>query len=198
MQILIASNNPHKIAEFRDILGPHGYDVVSPAEIDLALDVPEYGRTFAENARAKAEAYRDASGRLTLADDSGLVVDALNGEPGVYSARYGGEALTDLDRTLLVLERMRPVADEKRSARFVAALAVAAPDAETQVFEGSAEGFVTREPRGEGGFGYDPIFFYPPAQRTFAELSADEKAAVSHRGKAARAAAVYLTEAHHE
>ncbi len=189
--ILLASNNPHKLEEFRQILGDT-FDVLSPRDLGMVLDVEEAGTTFEENARLKAEALAGASDLVTIADDSGLLVDALGGEPGVRSARYGGPNKSDTDRLELVLERLRGVPAEARSARFVAAIAICGPELPTAVVEGEVEGFITESPRGRGGFGYDPIFLYPPAGRTFGEMPANDKALVSHRGIALRRGRVLL------
>lgn len=191
-EILIASTNSHKIREFRGMLEPLGFRVTTPAELGIELQIEETGKTFAENAVLKAESWRDVANRLVLADDSGLMVDALGGEPGIYSTRYGGPGLNDADRVELVLGRMQDVSDRERTARFVAVLAISDPERDTRVFEGIVEGIITRQPRGAGGFGYDPIFFYPAAGKTFAELPPDQKSGVSHRGKAARPAVEYL------
>jgi XTP/dITP diphosphohydrolase len=191
--ILLASNNPHKHAELATLLTPYGFSVLTPHEVGLVLDVDETGSTFADNAMLKADAFAAASGLPSLADDSGLVVDALGGEPGIRSARYGGPGLNDMHRTALVLERMEDVPDGARAAAFVAAVAVAVPGRAAQVFEGRVDGLLTRAPVGTGGFGYDPIFFYPPEGVTFAEMSRTEKARFSHRGRALRRAAEYLT-----
>lgn len=156
------------------------------------MEVDETGSSFAENARLKAEAFLAASGILTVSDDSGLVVDALHGAPGIYSARYGGAGLSDDDRNALVLAELREVPEASRAARFVCAIAVADRGRETKVFEGTVEGVIAREPRGTHGFGYDPIFYYPPFGRTFGEVDADLKATVSHRGRALGQAAPYL------
>jgi XTP/dITP diphosphohydrolase len=190
--VLLASNNAHKLREFRAYLEPHGFRVLSPSDLGISLSVAETGSTFAENALLKAKAFHDSSKLITLADDSGLIVDALNGEPGAYSARYGGERASDSDRTQLVLRRLRAVPEPLRTARFVATIAVVCPGGHTQVFEKTAEGMIATEPRGHGGFGYDPIFLYAAAGRTFAEMSSGEKAEVSHRGKALAALVVYL------
>jgi XTP/dITP diphosphohydrolase len=183
-RVLLGSNNGAKLRELCAILTPYGFDVVSPADVGLSLEIEESGRTFAENAVLKANAFHRASGLVTLADDSGLIVDALHGEPGVYSARYGGPGLDDAVRTALVLERLRGVPDAERTARFVTAIAVVGAWPEPRIFEGSVEGRIVTEPRGGGGFGYDPIFFYEPFDATFAELTAQQKDAVSHRGEA--------------
>lgn len=192
-KLLVASTNPHKLAEIRATVQPLGYQVVSPQALGLMLDVPETGATFEENARLKAEAFSRASGMLTLADDSGLVVDALFGEPGVYSARYAGPNASDSDRLRFLLSKLQAVPPGKRTARFVAAVALASPAFATVVFEASVDGSITKTPRGSSGFGYDPIFLYPPSGRTFAEMNPEEKAQVSHRGRALMAAARFLS-----
>jgi XTP/dITP diphosphohydrolase len=167
-------------------------EVRSPDELGIDLEVEETGQSFAENATLKAQAFHQRAGGVVLADDSGLVVDALSGEPGTYSARYGGPALDDAGRNELVLRRMRGVPQSDRTARFVAAIAVAGLDEEPLVFTGVVEGLITERPEGTGGFGYDPIFLYPPFGTTLAQVTAEEKASVSHRGKALRAASRYL------
>jgi XTP/dITP diphosphohydrolase len=161
-------------------------------ELGIDLAVEETGMTFAENAVLKADAFLGAGGDLSVADDSGLVVDALDGAPGIYSSRYGGPGRTDDDRNRLVLEEMQAVPHDLRTARFVCAIAVALPGRESAVYEGSVEGFITREAIGDQGFGYDPIFYYPPFGRTFGEVDAELKATVSHRGNALRQAAPFL------
>jgi XTP/dITP diphosphohydrolase len=191
-RVLLASNNRSKLTELRTITSSLGLEVQSPAELGVELEVEETGSSFAENAVLKARAFQREVGGVVLADDSGLVVDALGGEPGIFSARFGGPQLDDAGRNSLVLERMRGVPTAARTARFVAAIAVVGLDAEPMVFPGVVEGLITERPAGDGGFGYDPIFFYPPFGRTLAEASAAEKASVSHRGKALRAAARYL------
>jgi XTP/dITP diphosphohydrolase len=191
-RVLLASNNRSKLTELRTITSPLGLEVQSPAELGVELEVEETGSSFAENAVLKARAFQREVGGVVLADDSGLVVDALGGEPGIFSARFGGPQLDDAGRNSLVLERMRGVPTAARTARFVAAIAVGGLDAEPMVFPGVVEGLITERPAGDGGFGYDPIFFYPPFGRTLAEASAAEKASVSHRGKALRSAARYL------
>jgi XTP/dITP diphosphohydrolase len=185
-RILVASNNEHKVEEFRRILGPLGFEVVTPSSLGLAVQVDETGDTFAENAMLKAEAFLDASGMTAVADDSGLVVDALGGEPGVYSARYGGSGLDDGDRYRLLLERMAAVPAPHRTACFIASIALAAPSGARVAVEGSVHGLIAREARGGNGFGYDPIFYFPHAGRTFGEMEAAEKDAVSHRSVALR------------
>lgn len=191
--LLAASNNPHKLVEFRRILDPLGIRTVTPRDLGISVEVEETGTTFRENALIKATAFSEQSGLPALADDSGLVVDALGGEPGVYSARYGGPGLTDADRTNLVLERMQGVPDQDRSCRFVAAVALVAPGTDSMVFEGDVEGVVGRQPQGPNGFGYDPIFIYPPFGLTFGQAEAAAKDRVSHRARALAALAHALS-----
>lgn len=158
----------------------------------IDFEVPETGETFEDNARLKAEGYCAASGLPTLADDSGIVVDALDGAPGVRSAHYGGSGLSDEGRVELLLRELRGVPDEKRTARFVCVIAIAAPGAPTQLVRGEVEGRIAHTPRGSNGFGYDPVFLLPARGLTTAELPSAEKHAVSHRGVAARAARALL------
>jgi XTP/dITP diphosphohydrolase len=188
--LLIATTNPHKIQEFREILGDLPYRLVGPADIGLNLEVEETGTTFAENARLKAIAYADASGLLALADDSGLEIDALGGEPGVYSARWAGENVSYLERFEILFARLSGVPREQRTARYRCAIAIAAPAPRGLIGEvdGTLEGLIADEPRGTGGFGYDPIFSVPEKGRTVGEMSAEEKHRISHRARAAAAA----------
>ena len=185
MKLVLASKNQHKLVELQTILGQMGLEVVLESEIGIDVDVEETGVTFAENAMLKAKAVMEASGMAAIADDSGLVVDALNGEPGVYSARYGGRP-TDLDRTMLLLEKMKDIPEEKRTGRFVSAIACVLPDGSAVTAEGVCEGRILFELRGTGGFGYDPVFYVPQLGKTFAEAGAEEKNAISHRGNALR------------
>ena len=185
MKLVLASKNQHKLVELQTILGQMGIEVVLQSELGIDVDVEETGVTFAENAMLKAKAVMEASGMAAIADDSGLVVDALNGEPGVYSARYGGRP-TDLDRTMLLLENMKDVPEEKRTGRFVSAIACALPDGREVTAEGVCEGTILFELRGNGGFGYDPVFYVPALGKTFAQAGAEEKNAISHRGNALR------------
>lgn len=193
-RIVLATNNPGKVREFRRLLEPAGYRVLTPAELGFALEVPEDGATYAENAVKKAQACADAAGMLALADDSGIEVDALGGGPGMYSARFGGPGLDDAGRTQLLLERLEGVPAEQRTARYRAVVALAWPPAEGRppvTFEGVEEGHIGLAPRGARGFGYDPVFELEDG-RTQAELSDEEKDAISHRGKAVRAAVAWL------
>ncbi|GAB4568139.1 MAG: RdgB/HAM1 family non-canonical purine NTP pyrophosphatase [Anaerolineae bacterium] len=187
-KLLIATHNAGKLREYRQLLADLPLQVVELAHVGITEDVPEDGDTFAENARAKALAYARMSGLWTWADDSGLEVDALNGEPGVMSARYGGPGASDEDRYRLLLQRLEGVPEHKRTARFRCVIALASPQGEVHLAEGVCEGRITTEPRGQGGFGYDPVFFVPELGRTMAELTAEEKNAISHRGRAAREA----------
>jgi len=194
MQLLFATTNPHKVDEVRAAMAHGGIDIVGLSELQLATPIPEPAETgvsFEENARIKAIAYARATGRLTLAEDSGLEVDALGGRPGVHSARYAGAGMTRAERDRAnndkLLREMLDVPDESRTARFVCAMCLAAPDGSILAeSRGIYEGIIAREPLGHNGFGYDPILFLPDAGRTSAELSAAEKNARSHRGMAAR------------
>lgn len=191
-RLLVASNNAHKLIEFSRILEPLGIETVSPDSLGLRVEVEETGDTFAQNALLKAQAFAAASGMGSAADDSGIVVDALGGEPGVYSARFGGPGLTDEDRTSLLLERMQGVPDRERSARFVSAIALVVPGHEPVVFHGQVEGVIAREARGTHGFGYDPVFYYPAFESTFGEAGPARKDSVSHRARALAALAGFL------
>lgn len=166
-------------------------EIVTPAEAGISLDVVEDGETYSANAAKKAVAYARAGDCLALADDSGIEVDALGGGPGVYSARYGGDGLDDEGRNDLLLRELEPMADDARTARYRAVVAIAWPDGQVELFCGTFEGRIGRERRGTRGFGYDPLFVTADG-RTAAELSDAEKDAVSHRGIAMRSAAEYL------
>ena len=191
-RLLLATNNRHKIAELRPLLSDLGIEVVSPAEIGVSLDVEENGATYADNAALKARAFARASGFVTLADDSGLEVDALGGQPGVYSSRYAGPGSDDAQRCALLLARLRDIPAERRAARFVCVIAIADPSGEVRLVEGECRGEIATEPRGSRGFGYDPVFFLPERGRTMAELPASTKNRISHRARAARRARAML------
>lgn len=187
MKLILATNNQNKLREIREMLGSTGVSVISQSEAGISCEVEETGTTFAENAAIKAEAIwaLAAAGGLhcyVLADDSGLSVDALNGEPGVYSHRWAGENATDADRILKMLSVMKDVPDEQRGAHFACSMCLIEPNGEKHHFEGKVQGSILHEARGRNGFGYDPVFGY--GDRSFAELSADEKNAVSHRHNA--------------
>jgi len=183
MKLVLATKNPGKVKELREILAASGVEVISEAEAGADVTVEETGSTFEENSLLKARAVMGATGFPAVADDSGLVVDALGGAPGVYSARYGGKK-TDAARTALLLENLRDVPAERRTARFVCAITCCFPDGEILRARGECEGVIAAQPAGTDGFGYDPVFFIPALGRTFAELTAAEKNAISHRGKA--------------
>lgn len=191
MKLIIASNNKGKIKEFKALLEPLGYEVLSQSEAGVNIEVEETGKTFAENSALKAKAIFDVTENCAvLADDSGLMVDALNGEPGVYSARYGGLDSDD-KRTAFLLKNMSNVADEKRTARFVCHIHLIKADGSTIDVEGKCEGKIGYEPKGENGFGYDPVFMY--GDKSFAQVSADVKNSVSHRANALKLLIEQLT-----
>lgn len=189
MRLLIATTNAGKINEYRLLLEGVGADVVGLRDLRLDLDVAETGATFEENARLKARAYAEATGLWTLADDSGLCVDVLNGAPGVFSARYGP---TDQTRVERLLNEMRSVPEEKRTARFVCAIVLAEPAGSTRAFEGVCEGRIARQPSGSNGFGFDPVFYLPDLAQTMAELPIAVKNQISHRARAAAQARAWL------
>lgn len=182
MKLVLASKNAHKLVEMRDILSRLGVEVVLESEVGVDVDVEETGATFEENAFLKARAVMEASGLPAIADDSGLCVDALNGAPGVYSARYGGLELDDVGRYRLLLENMRGQMD--RRCRFVSAICCCFPNGDRVEARGECLGTLAYAPKGTDGFGYDPIFFVSALKKTFAELSPAEKNAISHRGNA--------------
>ncbi len=186
MKLVLASKNPHKLLEMQTILGRLGLEVILESQAGVDVEVEETGTTFEENALLKATAVMKASGMAAVADDSGLMVDALDGAPGVYSARYGGLD-SDAARTQLLLEHMKDVPDGQRTARFVSAIACALPDGRIVTARGTCEGVITRQPAGENGFGYDPVFYVPSLGKTFAQAAAEEKNAISHRGNALQA-----------
>ncbi len=190
-RLLLATGNPGKVREFRRLLATVPFEVVTPADLGLSIEVEETGASYAENATLKACAFAAAAGCFALADDSGIEVDALEGRPGLDSARYGGPGLDDAGRTALLLDEMRAVPDGVRTARYQAVVAVASGEGAVALFLGGCEGEIGREPRGSGGFGYDPIFVVGDG-RAAAELGDMEKDAISHRGEAVRAAAEYL------
>ena len=183
--MVLASKNPKKLLELQAILSAQGIEVVLESQVGIDVDVEETGTTFEENAFLKAHAVMEASGLPAVADDSGLCVDALNGAPGVYSARYGGPGLDDVGRYRLLLENMR--GQLARRCRFVSAICCCFPNGDRVEARGECPGTLAYAPKGSDGFGYDPIFFLPERKKTFAELTAEEKNAISHRGRALEA-----------
>ena len=185
MKIVLASKNPHKLVEINRITEKFGFELILQSELGVDLDVEETGTTFEENSLIKAEAVMKATGMPALADDSGICVDALNGEPGVYSARYGfDESLDDWGRLQLLLKNTENVPDGQRQAKFVCVITMVTPDGQTIQAHGEIHGELLRQPVGQNGFGYDPIFYYPPAGMTTAEMSSEAKNEVSHRANA--------------
>ena len=185
MKVVLASKNRHKLEEISKITEQFDMELVLQSELGIDIDVEETGTTFEENSFLKADAVMKATGLPALADDSGIAVDALNGEPGVYSARYGfDDTLDDWGRLELLLKNTENVPDGQRQAQFVCVITMVTPEGLTIQARGEIHGELTREPRGENGFGYDPIFYYPPLGKTTAELSPKEKNQVSHRANA--------------
>lgn len=183
MKVILASKNQHKLEELSAILSGLGFEIALELEYGLDIDVDETGTTFEENSLLKAEAVMRASGLPVLADDSGLMVDALGGAPGVYSARYGDKH-TDKERTAYLLENMKDVPQEQRTAKFVCVITCLWPDGRRIVARGECPGRILTAPQGTGGFGYDPVFYLPELGQTYAELSPQEKNARSHRARA--------------
>ena len=185
MKVVLASKNRHKLVEISKITEKFDMELVLQSDLGVDIDVEETGTTFEENSFIKAEAVMKATGLPALADDSGIAVDALNGEPGIYSARYGfDDSLDDWGRLELLLKNTEHVPDGQRQAQFVCVITMVTPEGKTIQARGEIHGELTREAKGENGFGYDPIFYYPPLGKTTAELDPEEKNAVSHRGNA--------------
>ncbi len=187
-KLLLATNNQGKVREYRSLLQNIPFELVTLAEEGITTTVSEVGESLEENARLKATVLAAQSQLLALADDSGLEVDALGGEPGRLSARYAGEGASDRDRVNYLLSRLKDVPWQERSARFRCIIAIATPSGEVELCSGECRGFITFEPRGEQGFGYDPVFYLPELDKTMAELPLEIKNQVSHRGQAARKA----------
>ncbi len=191
MDIIVATNNQGKVKEIKSMLSPH--NVMSQGEAGINIEVEETGDTFEENAFLKARAlkkYTDSA--IIIADDSGLMVDYLNGEPGVYSARYAGENTTPEQGMEKLLKNLDGVPFEGRTAHFKTVVALIMPDGSEYSFDGTCDGYITNIKKGDNGFGYDPIFYYPPFSKTFAELTEDEKNSVSHRGAALKKLDEYI------
>lgn len=184
-RLLIATTNRGKVAEYASLLQGLDLELVTLDQAGISQEAREDYNTFAENARSKAGFYAGLSGLLTLADDSGLEVDALGGEPGVRSSRYAGDNASDQDRVNFLRDKLRDVPMDRRQARFKCVIAICGPGSYMQMVEGECEGLIAMEPRGDNGFGYDPIFFLPQYGKTIAEISTELKNEISHRGRAA-------------
>lgn len=194
-QLLVATHNLGKVVEFADMLQDLAIEWLSLDDVGVTQDVEETGKTFRENSVLKARAYAAETGLLTLADDSGLEVDALGGAPGVYTARYGGEGLTAVQRYQKLLTDIKPVPDPQRTARFRCVIVLAAPDGTILgESEGVCEGRIAQAPAGDNGFGYDPVFYLPQLNQTMAQLPPAQKHQISHRGLAMQAIAPRLRE----
>ena len=192
MKLVLASKNPKKLKEMNEIMSGMGVEVCLQSDVGIDIDVEETGATFEENSLLKAKAVMEASGLPAIADDSGLCVDALNGAPGVFSARYGGEGLDDAGRYRLLLANMPKGA--ARTAKFVSVITCCFPNGDVLTARGECPGTIAFAPMGEGGFGYDPVFFLPKLKKTFAQLAPEEKNAISHRGRALEAFQAKLEE----
>ncbi len=192
MKLVLASKNPKKLKEMNEILSGMGVEVCLQSDVGIDIDVEETGATFEENSLLKAKAVMEASGLPAIADDSGLCVDSLDGAPGVYSARYGGEGLDDTGRYKLLLANMPKGA--ARTAKFVSVITCCFPNGDVLTARGECPGTIAFAPMGEGGFGYDPVFFLPKLKKTFAQLAPEEKNAISHRGRALEAFQAKLEE----
>ena len=185
MKVVLASKNPHKLVEISKITEQFDMELVLQSELGVDIEVEETGTTFEENSYLKARAVMEATGLPALADDSGIAVDALNGEPGIYSARYGfDESLDDWGRLQLLLKNTENVPDGQRQAQFICVITLVTPDGKVIQARGEVHGELLRAPAGEGGFGYDPIFYYPPFGKSLAQVSPAEKNSVSHRANA--------------
>ena len=197
MKVVLASQNPHKLAEIQAILSGLGVEVVMESELGLDIDVDETGTTFEENSRLKAEAVMRAANMPAIADDSGLMVDALDGAPGVYSARYGHKS-SDAERIAYLLEKLKDVPAERRTAKFVCVITCLWPDGRRIVARGECPGRILYEKHGAGGFGYDPVFYLPEYGMTYAELPPEKKNEISHRGNALREFVRLYKEKHYD
>ena len=198
MKVVLASKNPHKLQEIRQITDQFGFELILQSQLGVDIDVEETGTTFEENSILKAKTVMEATGLPAIADDSGIAVDALDGQPGIYSARYGfDDTLDDHGRMMLLLKNTEHVPDDQRQAQFVCVITFIAPDGTLLQARGEVHGLLTRQPRGENGFGYDPIFYYPPLGMTTAELPSEVKNQVSHRANALRILNEKLKEANY-
>jgi len=195
-KLLLATNNKGKAREYKSLLRGIPFEIVTPAELGISTEVDETGASFEENARLKATTFAKESGLLSLADDSGLEVDTLGGEPGVHSARYAGEGASDADRVNFLLDKLKGVPEKERTARFRCVIALATNDGKVELCTGECRGFIATEPRGNNGFGYDPVFYLPELGETMAELPPEEKNKISHRARAAEKARELLMKRH--
>jgi XTP/dITP diphosphohydrolase len=191
-RLLLATTNRGKATEYRSLLTGLSFELVTLDQVGISQEAPEDFNTFEENARSKAEFYSRLSGLLTVADDSGLEVEALDGEPGVRSSRYAGDNATDAERVDFLLRKMQGIPRETRQAKFRCVIAIALPGSETVTVEGECQGYIALMPRGTQGFGYDPIFFLPEYGKTIAEIPSELKNEISHRGRAAAKARIAL------
>lgn len=198
VRLIAATKNKGKLEEIAQLLEQFPCDVVSMAEAGIEVNIEENGSTFEENALIKAKSVWKVIGETVIADDSGLEVDYLNGAPGIYSARYAGEGATDADRNSKLLDALEGVPSDKRTARFVCALAVVFPDGSDLMVRGTCEGYIAFEPAGSNGFGYDPLFYVPEYGMTIAQMNADIKNSISHRGNALRKMAAELEQVWHD
>lgn len=187
MEFIIATNNNGKLKDFKKILSQYGHTAISLKEAGICASPEENGKTFSENAYIKAKAIYDIAKKPVIADDSGLSVDALSGEPGIYSARYGGEGLTDYDRCVYLLNNLKDIPQENRGGAFKCALCAIISDTLKYEAEGEVRGTILTELKGENGFGYDPLFYVDEFKKTFGELSLEEKNLISHRFRALKA-----------
>ena len=193
-KVVVATKNKGKLKEIKQILAPMGFNVISMEEANIDMDIDETGDSFEENAMLKALAVHKLTGAIVIADDSGLETDALNGAPGIYSARYSGANASDDKNNEKLLIQLKDIPDEKRTARFVCAIAVVFDENRKFTVKGTVDGIINRAPAGENGFGYDPLFYIPQYGKTVAQLSSEEKNKISHRGKALEKMVVKLKE----
>ena len=199
MKAVLASKNAHKLREISEMVSQYGIDLVLQSELGIDVDVEETGSTFEENSMLKAAAVMKKSGMAAIADDSGLMVDALDGAPGIYSARFGGEACkNDKERYEYLLKKLEGVPEEKRTAKFVSVITLLYPDGSSVVARGECPGRILHAPRGENGFGYDPVFYVDEDGMTMSEMSPERKNQISHRARALQALAAKLEEAKKE
>jgi len=188
LELLLATSNPGKIKEYRLLLGDLGYQITTLAEQGISKIVTEWGNSYEQNAQLKAITFAKSSQLITIADDSGLEVDALNGEPGIHSARFAGKDATDADKISILLAKLSGIPWEKRTAHFRCVIAIVTPEGQLELCHGECHGMIAFEPKGESGFGYDPAFYLPEMGKTMAELPLEIKNKISHRGQAAQKA----------